>query len=256
MKKSRYEPYPVMRLNAPNDMNNSNNPEYKSTSQAHDASRDKTVSHDSPSADISSKKQSGKATSVDSESAEGDRVQRGRQRKLYQALARVAGTLKVKGDNLVIVTEPDGAELVVIKVVGKYTAMRLLKLPDSHRQGMFSLYPEIKGFKVVTFMTEEPDGHETDAPPKDQMFVSGKLASVDADGFYIDVDRNRRTIKAKRLIKMPLKIEGHAAHSNWKVGQWLGLILHREGIRWVWRGETKEVLRAPAWRRTDREKTD
>ena len=168
----------------------------------------------------------------------------------------MTGTLKVKGDDLVIVTAPDKAELVVTNVVGKYTAMRLLKLPSNLRKGTFSLYPEMNGFKVVTFMTEVADGQETAAPTNDQMFVSGKLSSVETDGFYINIDRNKRTIKARRLIKMPLKIEGHAADANWKLGQWLGLILHREGTRWVWRGETKAVLRSTAWHKTDSEKTN
>jgi|GEM_PF-2877977 len=248
-----------MKLYALNNMNNSANPDSKSTSQTDDAVLDKQVSQ-STDHDTDSQKQTGEATtnvdSVATEGTEGNRVQRGRPRKLYQALARVTGKLQVKGDDLVIVTQPDQAELVVDKVVGKYTAIRLLKLPDNRRQGTFSLYPEMHGFKVVTFMTEVADSQTVEAPPNDQMFVSGKLASVEADCFYINVDRNKRTIKAKRLIEMPLKIEGHAAHENWKIGQWLGLILHREGTMWVWRGDTKEVLRAAPWRKPEREKTN
>jgi hypothetical protein len=254
-----YETHLAMRLNASNTMKKSANPDSKSTSQANDAALDKTVSQSTDN-DTGSQKQPGEATTnvdaVATEGSEGELVQRGRPRKLYQALARVTGTLQVKGDDLVIVTESDKAELVVTKVVGKYTAIRLLKLPDNRRQGTFSLYPEMNGFRVVTFMTEVSDGQEVEAPPNNQMFVSGKLASVEADGFYINIDRNKRTIKAKRLIEMPLKIDGHAARANWKIGQWLGLILHREGTRWMWRGETKEVLRAAPWRKTDSEKTD
>ena len=237
-------------------MNNSD-PNSKSTSQADDDSLDNLVPQYSDE-NISVQKRSGdaaQASSVSTESVEGDHVHRRRRHKLYQALARVAGTLEVKGDDLVIITEPDKAELVVVKVVGKDTAIRLLKLPDNRRRGTFSLYPDIKeGFRIVTFMTEVLEGQETEAPPNDQMFISGKLASVEDDGFYIDVDRNRRTIRAKQLVKMPLKIEGHEINPSWKIGQWLGLILHREGTKWVWRGETKEVLRANAWRGTKKEK--
>jgi hypothetical protein len=254
-----YGPHLALRLNALNTMNNSANPDSKSTSQADDTAFDKRVSQ-STDHDTGSQKQTVEATAngdaVATEGADGERVQRGRRHKLYQALARVTGILQVKGDDLLIVTEPDKAQLVVTKVTGKYTALRLLKLPDNRRQGTFSLYPEMNGFRIITFMTEVADGQEVEAPPNDQMFVSGKLASVEADGFYINVGRNKRTIKAKRLVEMPLKIEGHAAHANWNLGQWLGLILHREGTRWVWRGETKEVLRAAPWRKTDSEKTN
>lgn len=248
-----------MRLDAPHTMNNPVNSDAQATTQADDVALDQQVSGVAPDSDDSCQKPSGetvaKGNAVAAEGAEGDRIRQEKPRKLYQALARVAGTLKSKGNELVIVTEPDQAELVVVNVVGKNTAMRLLKLADGRRRGTFSLYPEMNGFKVVTFLAEASDRYDTDAPPNDQMFISGKLASVEADAFYIDVDRNKRTIKAKRLVKMPLKIEGHSARSSWKVGQWLGLTLHREGTRWVWRGDTKEVLKA-ARQRNNKQQTN
>ena len=166
-----------------------------------------------------------------------------RRKKLYQALARVEGSLKVKGDNIVLIAKGDKAELTVLQIGGQHTAMRLLKRPANRRIGLFSIYPMKAGVKIINFVTDAEDAHP-DAPPIDQMFVSGKFAGQEENAFLVDVGRNRRTMKAKKLIEMPLRIEGSAADPTWKVGQWIGLVLHRQGTKWVWKGETKAVLKS------------
>ena len=166
-----------------------------------------------------------------------------RRRKLYQALARVEGSLKVKGDDIVLIAQSDKAELSVLQIGGQNTAMRLLKRPANRRIGIFSLYPMKDGVKIISFITDAEDTHP-DAPPVNQMFISGKFAGQEEDAFFVDVGRNRRTIRAKKLIEMPLRIEGKAATPTWKVGQWIGLVLHRQGTKWVWQGDTRAVLKS------------
>ena len=166
-----------------------------------------------------------------------------RRKKLYQALARVEGSLKVKGDDIVLIAQSDKAELSVLQIGGQNTAMRLLKRPANRRIGIFSLYPMKDGVKIISFITDAEDTHP-DAPPVNQMFISGKFAGQEEDAFFVDVGRNRRTIRAKKLIEMPLRIEGKAANPTWKVGQWIGLVLHRQGTKWVWQGDTRAVLKS------------
>ena len=166
-----------------------------------------------------------------------------RRKKLYQALARVEGSLKVKGDDIVLIAQSDKAELSVLQIGGQNTAMRLLKRPANRRIGIFSLYPMKDGVKIISFITDAEDTHP-DAPPVNQMFISGKFAGQEEDAFFVDVGRNRRTIRAKKLIEMPLRIEGKAATPTWKVGQWIGLVLHRQGTKWVWQGDTRAVLKS------------
>lgn len=166
-----------------------------------------------------------------------------RRRKLYQALARVEGSLKVKDDDIVLITKGDKTELHVIQITGKHTAMRLLKRPANRRQGVYSLYPQPHGVKIMNFLVDEKPAHP-DVPPIDQMFISGKLHSKEADAFFVDIGRNRRTIKAKRRIELPLKIEGQEADPKWKIGQWIGLVLHRKGTKWLWQGDTRAVLKS------------
>ena len=160
-------------------MNTSANSDSQATAQTDDVTLNQQIpgaaapdtSRQKPSAEAAAK-----GNAVSAEGAEGNRIKREKPRNLYQALARVAGTLKSKGDELVIVTEPDQAELVVVNVVGKNTAVRLLKLTDDRRRGTFSLYPEMTGFKVVTFLAEKSERYDADAPPNDQMFVSGETS--------------------------------------------------------------------------------
>ena len=166
-----------------------------------------------------------------------------RRRKLYQALARVEGSLKVKGDDIVLIAKGDKAELPVLQIGGQQTAMRLLKRPANRRIGIFSIYPMDAGVKVINFVVDAEDAF-LDTPPVDQMFVSGKFVSQAEDAFLVDVGRNRRTIRAKKLIEMPLRIEGIAADPTWKVGQWIGLVLHRQETKWIWQGDTRAVLKS------------
>ena len=173
-----------------------------------------------------------------------------KRRKLYQALARVEGSLKVKGDDLVLVTKGDKAEFLVAQIGGPHTAIRLLKRAANRRQGFYSLYPEQEAVRINNFNVEL-ETVNPDAPPIDQMFVSGKLASKEDGAFFVDIGRNRRTIRAKKQIKMPLKIEGLEANPEWNLGQWIGLILHRQGTKWVWRGDTRAVLKSGTSKKQD-----
>ncbi|MGC1218498.1 MAG: hypothetical protein WA883_13575 [Phormidesmis sp.] len=173
-----------------------------------------------------------------------------KRRKLYQALARVEASLKVKDDDLVLVTKGDKAEFLVAQIGGPRTAIRLLKRAANRRQGFYSLYPEQKAVRINNFNVEL-ETVNPDAPPIDQMFVSGKLASKEEGAFFVDIGRNRRTIRAKKQIKMPLKIEGLEANPEWNLGQWVGLILHRQGTKWVWRGDTRAVLKSGTSKKQD-----
>lgn len=169
----------------------------------------------------------------------------GKPRKLYQALARIEGSLEVKNDQLVLITQGDEAQLEVVQIVGKHTAMRLLKLPTNRRQGVYSLYPQVQGVKIINFITDT-DKLDPAVPPTDQMFISGKLVSEEDGAFFVDIGRNKRTHKAKKQIEIPLRIEGENANPRWTIGQWIGLVLHREGAKWIWRGDNREVLRSLA----------
>ena len=164
-------------------------------------------------------------------------------RKLYQALARVQGLLKAKDGRLVLVTNGDKAELAVVQVTGKHTATRLLVLPANRRQGIYSLYPQIDEVVIFNFIAEA-DSVDPNVPPVDQMFVSGKFASREDDAFYVDIGRNKRTHRAKKQIELPLRITGEPASEAWKIGQWIGLVLHRQGTDWRWQGETRAVLKS------------
>ena len=164
-------------------------------------------------------------------------------RKFYQALARVQGSLKAKDGKLVLITKGDKAELAVAGVTGKHTATRLLVLPANQRQGIYSLYPQINEVVILNFLSEA-DSVGSNVPPVDQMFISGKLASQEDDAFYVNIGRNKRTHRAKKKIKLPLRVIGTPASEAWKLGQWIGLVLHRQGTDWAWRGETREVLKS------------
>lgn len=170
-----------------------------------------------------------------------------KRRKLYQAIARIEGALKIKGEDLVIVTKGDKAEFQVAWIGGQYTAMRLLKRPANRRQGFYTLYPHSQEqsqiIRLINFNIEV-DTHYPDVPPTDRMFVSGKLVRKEEDAFFVDVGRNRRTHRAKKQIYMPLKIAGMEADPNWNSGQWIGLVLHRQGTDWIWTGETRAVLKS------------
>ena len=166
-----------------------------------------------------------------------------RRRKLYQAIARIEGSLKVKDDGLVVVTKGDKTEFQVVQIGGQNTAMRLLKRAANCRQGFYTLYPQEQAVRINNF-TAERDVDHPDIPPINQMFVSGKLASKEDGAFFVDIGRNRRTHKAKKQIKMPLKIEGEAADPRWNVNQWIGLVLHRQGTKWIWQGDTRAVLKS------------
>ena len=149
----------------------------------------------------------------------------------------------MNGDDLVLITKGDKTELTVVQVVGKYTAVRLLKLPANQRKGLFSLYPQVQGVKITNFFV---DGAQPDltAPPLDQMFISGKLASKEEGAFFVDIGRNKRTKKARNLVEIPLRIEGKDADPRWQIGQWIGLVLHRQGDQWRWQGDTRPVLKS------------
>ena len=150
----------------------------------------------------------------------------------------------MKDDDLVLVTKGDKAEFLVAQIGGPRTAIRLLKRAANRRQGFYSLYPEQKAVRINNFNVEL-ETVNPDAPPIDQMFVSGKLASKEEGAFFVDIGRNRRTIKkTKKQIKMPLKIEGLEANPEWNLGQWVGLILHRQGTKWVWRGDCEQYSKA------------
>lgn len=166
-----------------------------------------------------------------------------RRRKLYQALARIEGSLKVKEDDLVIITKGDKAEFQVAQIRGQHTAMRLLKRAANQRQGFYSFYPhsESQVVSLINFSAEGGEPHP-EVPPADRMFICGKLISKDEDAFLVDIGRNRRTHKAKKQISMPLRIAGKVADPIWTLGQWIGLVLHRQGTNWVWTGETRAVL--------------
>lgn len=170
-----------------------------------------------------------------------------RRHKLYQALARVEGALKVKGDELVIITKGDKAEFQVAQIGGNNTAMRLLKRAANRRQGFYTLYPhsaeQSQLVKLTNFHVEADEQHP-DVPPVDQMFISGKLDSKEEDAFLVNIGRNKRTRKAKKKIRMPLRISGKEADPDWKLGRWLGLVLHRQGTDWIWTGETRPVLKS------------
>ena len=173
-----------------------------------------------------------------------------RRRKLYQALARVEGAIRVKDDDIVLITKGDKAELHVVQITGKHTAMRLLKRPANRRQGLYSLYPQLHGVKIMNFLVDGDTPHP-DVPPIDQMFISGKLHSKEAGAFFVDIGRNKRTIKAKRQIELPLKIEGKEADPKWNIGQWIGLVLHRQGTKWVWQGDTRAILKSGRTKKTE-----
>ena len=164
-------------------------------------------------------------------------------RYLYQALARIEGSLKTVADDLVLVTKGDKTELVVTKVAGPYTAVHLLKRPANRRQGIYSLYPLEKGYKVINYRSEQESKLDTNVPPNGQMFICGKLAAQEDGAFLVDIGRHKRTHKAKRHVEIPLRVEGQEADPTWKVGQWVSLALHREGQKWVWKGEKRAVLR-------------
>ena len=138
-------------------------------------------------------------------------------RKFYQALARVQGSLKAKDGKLVLITKGDKTELAVARVTGKHTATRLLVLPANRRQGIYSLYPQINEVVIFNFLAEA-DSVGPDVPPVDQMFISGKLASREDDAFYVNIGRNKRTHRAKKKIKLPLRIIGEPASEAWKIG--------------------------------------
>ena len=171
-------------------------------------------------------------------------------RKFYQALARVQGSLRAKDGKLVLITKGDKTELAVARVTGKHTATRLLVLPANRRQGIYSLYPQINEVVILNFLSEA-DSVGSNVPPVDQMFISGKFASREDDAFYVNIGRNKRTHRAKKKIKLPLKVIGAPASEAWKIGQWIGLVLHRQGTDWAWKGETREVLKS---RPPDKEK--
>ena len=72
------------------------------------------------------------------------------------------------------------------------------------------IYPQIDEVVILNFLVEA-DPVDPKVPLVDQMFVSGKFASREDDAFYVDIGRNKRTHRARKKIKLPLRIIGEPA---------------------------------------------
>ena len=59
----------------------------------------------------------------------------------------------------------------------------------------------------------------------------------------ISVATSEHTRQTRHVRDARSRVEGQEADPTWKVGQWVSLALHREGQKWVWKGEKRAVLR-------------
>ena len=115
-------------------------------------------------------------------------------------------------------------------------ALRLLGLSDSQRCGKFAFWPAFhkEGITLVSFNNANDWEPQENSPPVDQMFVCGTLQTVEDESFSVLVGYGYER-KGERMDRL-LTVES-APLSEWTVGQWVDVILHRQGEAWRWQGE-------------------
>ena len=158
------------------------------------------------------------------------------QRRMVQALGRIEGRILPVGSGIEIVTE-NGSAFRVSSIGKSGLALRLLGLPDSQRCGKFAFWPAFhkEGITLVSFNSADDWEPQENSPPVDQMFVCGTLQEIESERFCVLVGYGykKKGEWAARLLpveSVPLP--------EWTVGQWVDLILHRQGEDWRWQGES------------------
>ena len=157
------------------------------------------------------------------------------QRRMVQALGRIEGRISPVGSGIELVTE-DGAAFRVSSIGKSALALRLLGLSDSQRCGKFAFWPAFhkEGITLVSFNNADDWDPQENSPPVDQMFVCGTLQEVESDHFSVLVGYGYK--KKGEWAARLLSVES-APLPEWTVGQWVDLILHRQGEDWQWQGE-------------------
>ena len=157
------------------------------------------------------------------------------QRRMVQAIGRIDGRILPEGQGIQIVTD-DGAAFRVSAIGKPDLAVRLLGLPDNQRFGKFSFWPAFykEGITIASFNNADDWEPQENSPPVDQMFVCGTLHEVEGDRFSVLVGYG---MKKKRERVSRLLPVGSAPLPEWTVGDWVDLILHRQGEDWLWQGD-------------------
>ncbi len=157
------------------------------------------------------------------------------QRRMVQAIGRIEGRILPDGNSVTIVTE-DGAAFRVRGFGKPGLAVRLLALSDSERYGKFSFWPAFDkdGILLVSFNNSDDWVPQKNSPPVDQMFVCGTIQALEGDHFSVLVGYGRK--QYGKGVERILPIES-APLPEWKAGDWVDLILHRQGEEWLWQGD-------------------
>ena len=156
------------------------------------------------------------------------------QQRMVQALGRIEGCILPVGNGIEIATK-DKATFPVVSIGKPGLALRLLGLSDSQRWGRFAFWPAFykEGIILVSFNNADEWEPQEDSPPVDQMFVCGTLQVIEEKHFSVLVGYG---YKQHERVDRLLAIES-APLPEWTVGQWVDIVLHRQGEDWRWRGE-------------------
>lgn len=156
-------------------------------------------------------------------------------RRMVQALGRIEGRILPDGNTVNIATE-DGTAFRVRGFGKSGLAVRLLALSDSERYGKFSFWPAFgkNGILLVSFNNSDDWVPQHDSPPVDRMFVCGTIQAVEGDRFSVLVGYGRKQYGKRTERILPIE---SAPLSEWKSGDWVDLILHRQGEVWLWQGD-------------------
>ena len=157
------------------------------------------------------------------------------QRRMVQAIGRVEGRILQTSSGVQLVTE-DGAAFPISSIGKSRLAIRLLGLSDSQRFGKFSFWPAFHrdGITIASFNNADDWEPQENSPPVDQMFLCGTLKEVEDERFSVLVGYQLKK-KGERVERL-LTVE-NAPLPEWSAGDWVDLILHRQGQDWQWQGE-------------------
>lgn len=157
------------------------------------------------------------------------------QQRMVQALGRIEGRIVPAGSGIEIATD-DGAAFRVSGMGKPGLAVRLLGLSDNQRFGKFAFWPAFikDGIILVSFNNADDWEPQENSPPVDRMFLCGTLQEVESNRFSVLVGYLRR--KKNERVDRLLTVES-TPRPEWKAGDWVDLVLHRQGQDWQWHGD-------------------